>query len=262
MSIMLNYVSKQGDAYLDEIRWLLDEKYHGVMNLEAERDIERIKQGEPVAYVIGFVDFLGCKIDLSKRPLIPRPETEFWTEQAITDVKHRVFNIGEVRCLDIFAGSGCVGVAVLRNVPGATVDFVDSEDRAIEQIRMNCGLNNIDPSRYKIIKSDLFNNLDGTYDYILANPPYIGEEDKHEVEKSVLKYEPSQALFGGHNGLSIIESFLDQAKKYLNSDAKIYMEFGKSQKDEIEKILINKGYSRFSFHRDQFGRWRYLVLQM
>ena len=251
-------MAKQGEDYSQEIGWLLKEKYDGVDSPETQADIERIKQDEPVAYVIGFVDFLGCRIDLSQRPLIPRPETEFWVEQVIADVKHRVFN--KVRCLDMFAGSGCIGLGVLKNVPTATVDFVDSEDMAIEQITINCESNNIDPSRYRIIKSDIFENIKGTYDYILANPPYIAEGKKDEVEESVLVHEPHEALFGGSNGLILIETFLDQVKKYLNRGAKVYMEFGKDQKDEIEKILIDRGYSNFNFHRDQFGEWRSVEL--
>ena len=236
-----------------EIQWLLKEKYGDIVSAEAERDIERIKQGEPVAYIIGFVDFLGCKIDLSQRTLIPRPETEFWVEQAIADVKHSVLD--KIKCLDMFAGSGCIGVAVLKNVPESIVDFADLNESAIKQIEINCKLNNIDQSRYNIIKSDMFKNIGKTYDYIFANPPYIAENNKDEVQESILKHEPHSALFAGEDGLKYVEPFLHEAEKYLNPGGKIYMESGEDQKDAIEEIIKN-----VNFFQDQFGKWRYSVL--
>src|SRR3989344_3519296 len=127
---------------------------------------------EPEAYILGSVDFLKCKIDLSKRPLIPRVETEFWVEKAIKVIQAREA-IEAIRCLDIFAGSGCIGISVLKAIPLATMDFVDIDERATEQIAINSKLNNIDTSRFQIIKSDVFENVSGSYDYIFANPPYV-----------------------------------------------------------------------------------------
>lgn len=211
---------------------------------------------EPAAYVIGFVDFLGCKIDLSERPLIPRTETEFWVEQAVTMIYHSVSK--EVRCLDIFAGSGCIGIAVLRKLPTAIVDFIDSDPKAVRQIQINCKLNNVDPSRYRIIRSDIFENVHASYDYIFANPPYVAEERRENVQDSVLDYEPHTALFSGPDGLGHIKRFLDKAKEHLNKGGKVYLEFDEHQKDKIEEILREKSFKEISFHRDQFGRWRYL----
>ena len=252
--------------YQTEINWLLKEKYGGIGGgVEANRDVERIKRGEPVSYVIGFIDFLNCKIDLSQRPLIPRPETEFWVEKAIADIQRSALNKESIKCLDMFAGSGCIGVAVLKNVPAATVDFIDSEGEALKQIQINCELNNIDTNRGHIIKSDMFGASTGglgTYDHIFANPPYIGENKKDEVQESVLKYEPRGALFAGEDGLKYIRSFLREAKKYLNKSGKIYMEFGINQKESIEQILQDLDYKKINFFQDQFQMWRYLVLAL
>ena len=243
-----------------EIRWLVKEKYGGVMNEAAQIDIARIKQGEPVAYVIGFVDFLGCKIDLSKRLLIPRLETEFWVEQVIGDINKDTS--ARIKCLDMFAGSGCIGIAVLKNVPSTTVDFVDCDARAITQVAINCKLNDIDVSRRQIIKSNMFEHVnDLSYDYIFANPPYIAEERINGIQKSVLNYEHRAALLGGSDGLFYIKKFLDQSKVHLNHGGKIYMEFDSPQQDEIEKILTNNSYDEFKFFQDQFKNRRYLVLR-
>ena len=239
-----------------EIGWLLKEKYGSQMSEVAEADIARIKRGEPVAYVIGFVDFLGCKIDLSRRPLIPRAETEFWVERAINEIENSKAKY--IKYLDIFAGSGCIGISILKKFREATVDFVDRESAAIEQIKINCELNTIDSSRYQIIQSDIFENVEGSYDYILANPPYIAESKKSDVQGSVLVYEPHRALFGGVEGLDCIERFLDQARKHLNKNGKIYLEFGSNQKEDIEKILRDMSFGNVEFYQDQFKKWRYL----
>lgn len=259
---MFNAMTKQDDNYKQEINWLLEEKYHGVMSDEVRVDITRIKQGEPVAYVIGFVDFLGCKIDLSERPLIPRPETEFWVEQVIQDMSGRGNISTGIKCLDIFAGSGCIGVSVLKNVLSSTVDFVDYDINAIKQIEINCELNGISSSRWRIIKSDMFKHVDDTYDYILANPPYIAESKNDDVQESVLTHEPHKALFAGRDGLLYIRTFLNEAWKHLNKNGKIYMEFDTHEKNEIEKILVDNNFSNFNFHHDQFQMWRHVSLSL
>jgi release factor glutamine methyltransferase len=270
-----------------EEQWLLKEKYSGKATKKFYADVKRLNAGEPLDYVIGFTEFLGCKIDLSQKPLIPRPETEFWVENALQDICQLAVKKSSVRCLDLFSGSGCIGVAVLAKtavllcLPAgrqATFDFADSDKRCLEQIKINCKINNIDKKRYKIIKSDLFNNIKNKYDFILANPPYIPTKNKKKVQKSVLKYEPKKALFGGADGMFYINKFLKQAKKYLNPGGIIYMEFDGSagspqvspQKGAIEKLLrtLRRGsgrfcgteYSNFEFKKDQYGKYRWVVI--
>ncbi len=239
-----------------EIEWLLDEKYGGEMSELAKRDIKRLEKGEPVDYVIGFVNFLGCKIDLSLKPVIPRPETEYWAGEAIENIKQKDEGL---KVLDIFSGSGCVGIAVLKNVNGAVVDFADKENKFLEQIKINLKIGGINKERFSIIESDVFQNIRGKYDFILANPPYIAKARKDKVQKSVLKYEPAIALFGGKDGFFYIKKFLEEAKKHLNKNGKIYMEFDSFQKRELEKLLNSLGYKSFIFKKDQYGKWRYLI---
>ena len=151
-------------------------------------------EDQPIEYVRGFTNFLGCKIDLSKKPLIPRVETEFWVKKAIQNMSYnyKTFANRKTRVLDIFAGSGCIGIAVLKHIKNAEVDFADIEDRGVG---------------HKTIKSDVFSNIKGKYDFIFANPPYIPTNNKNLIQKSVLKYEPRRALFGGGDGLFYIRKF-------------------------------------------------------
>lgn len=221
-----------------EISWLLKEKYNGSPSEKFYKDVVRLKAGEPVDYVIGFAEFLGCKIDLSKRPLIPRVETEYWVREAIKEMKGR-------RILDMFAGSGCIGIAILRHVKNAKVDFADKHKYF---------------NSPNFIKSDIFSNIRGKYDYIFANPPYIPKTRKKKLPKSVVNFEPKQALFGGKNGLYFIKRFLCQARAHLNKNGKIFIEFDSPQKKEIEKLIKKFGYKNFQFHHDQFGKWRWVAI--
>lgn len=240
-----------------EVNWLLKEKYSGKLSPALYKDIKRLKRGEPLDYVIGFTYFLGYRVDLSQKPLIPRPETEYWVEEAIEEL--RIKN-GELRILDIFAGSGCIGIAILKHIKNAKVNFAEKDKRFLKQIEINLKLNHIDKKRYYLIQSDVFNNIKGKYDYIFANPPYISKKKLNKVQKSVLKFEPKSTIFGGKNGLFYIKRFLKNAKNYLKKDGEIYMELDSYQKGKIAKILKKFNYKNYQFHKDQYGKWRYLIV--
>ena len=217
---------------------------------------------EPIDYTIGHSDFLNLKVDLSLRPLIPRAETEYWTDLAIKVIKVKVPVLSKVEVLDIFAGSGCIGLAVAKNVPEAHVNFAEVEPKLIEQIKFNATLNNISPDRFNLIQSDIFSNIpaEKKYDFILANPPYIPEGRKGELDKSVTDYEPHSALFSGADGLGLIKKFLAGARNFLAPAGEIWLEFDISQKETLEKLLPEFGYQTFTFHKDQYDRWRFVVI--
>lgn len=250
--------AKKNQRFKQQAAWLLKEKYNNQLTPEAQKDIGRLKKGEPIDYVIGFKEFLGCRIDLSFRPLIPRPETEYWVEKAIADIKQSRWQ--PVVCLDIFAGSGCIGLAILKNIPRSQVAFADINRQNLLQIETNLKLNQIQTQTYSLIQSDIFQNIKNNYNYILANPPYIAYHNKNKVQKSVLDFEPHQALFAKNNGLDYIKKFLSQARKYLTKNGKIYLEFDNCQKESVKKILAQCHYSDYHFYKDQFNKWRYLTV--
>lgn len=233
---------------------LAKDKYKFKITRRWLSDIKRLQNGEPLDYIIGWRPFLNCRIDLSYRPLIPRPETEYWTEKLISQLKT---GKREVKVLDIFAGSGCIGVAILKNIKKVKVDFADNDKLALKQIRKNLKINHLAAGRYRVISSDVFKNLNGKYDIIAANPPYIAFSRKNKVAKEVLRFEPHQAIFAGRKGLFYIEKIFKQAESYLKPKGEIWLEFDAPQKPAITKIARHYGY-QCDFFKDQFNRWRYL----
>ena len=243
-----------------------------------QQKIKRLNRTvEPLEYIKGYTSFLGCKIDLSKKPLIPRTETEYWVARAIKDILKYSSISGCSGCkknkiLDVFAGSGCIGIAVLKHVKNVHVTFADSEKNCIEQIKINLKLNNLKLNNLKlntyrtirtnggmVVRSDIFAGLgQQEFDYIFANPPYIPTKNKNLVQKSVLENEPHQALFAGEDGLFYIKKFLKQAKNYLNKNGVIFMEFDPPQKIEIENLIKINNYKNWTFYKDQFNKYRWV----
>ena len=217
------------------------------------------------------VKFLNCKIDLSKRVFQPRIETEFWVRKALKELTENCSPL--VFVLDIFAGTGCIGIAILKSFKNSRVDFVDISKKAIGQIKINLKLNlprtelvlvrgKIPKIRYKIYKSNIFEKIKGEkYDFIFANPPYVAKERLNEVERSVLKYEPKRAFLAGKKGFLYIKKFLKEAKKFLKPNGTIYFEFDPQQKTDIEKIL-EKDHKNVKFFKDQFKTYRWTKISL
>lgn len=248
-----------------ESRWLLADKYNGIESDEFRHDLKLLQEGVPLAYIIGWTPFLGTKIWLDTVPLIPRLETEFWVEKAITEIKR-----SEVRpliVLDLCAGSGCVGVAVLKHVPNSVVHFAELVDDHHQTIRKNIievigdrlpartypsGTGGLVTERSKQIGGDLFEFVTDKYDYILTNPPYIDPELSERVESSVSLHEPSVALYGGAGGMEIIERIIREAPKHLNPGGVLYVEHEPEQEEKIKTIA-----PQAEIYEDQFRVKRY-----
>lgn len=233
-----------------EIQWLLNDKHNGIQSDAFHADIKRLESGEPLAYIIGWVPFCGTKIYLDSHPLIPRPETEYWTKLAIDEVKEKE----APRILDLCAGSGCVGVAVMKAIPESKVDFVEIDESHHPTILKNIRDNGIDENRARIFGGGLFENVTDQYDVILTNPPYINPELSDRIGESVRDQEPDLALFGGNGGMELIGKILAQIPQFLKPSGVLYMEHEPEQADEIQRLL-----SGIVSHKDQFGVVRFSV---
>jgi release factor glutamine methyltransferase len=239
----------------DEAR-LLKEKYGGVHSAEFLKDCGRLQNGEPLAYVIGTIPFLDTIIHLDSRPLIPRAETEFWTERAIAAINRSGRN--EPAVLDLCAGSGAIGIAVAKAIPAAQVTFAELEKKHLPTIEKNLDANGISCTCYKVFASDLFENVPGTFDFILSNPPYI-DPAIDRAEESVKRYEPYTALYGGAHGMELIERIVIESPMHVRNGGQLWIEHEPEQVTRIHELAREHSFV-VSTCKDQYGVDRYSIL--
>jgi release factor glutamine methyltransferase len=237
--------------------WVLNEKYNGVETPDFFRDVERLERGEPVAYVIGWIPFLGSHIKLNHRPLIPRPETEFWTDEALKILEAKHSHIQPLNLADLYAGSGCIGVSALRRFPKARVTFVDIGQDECTQVHENILANVYHPNRASVVRGDATTSLGGPYDAIFANPPYI-DQASNTTDMSVHTWEPHRALYAPELGLSEIRKLLEVAGTHLKDDGMLFIEFAKDQEVAIANLSAAKNWN-IQFRKDQYDVIRWLV---
>lgn len=245
-----------------EEQWLLEEKYKGTESEAFRSDLARLQAGEPLGYLIGSVPFLNCTIHLDSHPLIPRVETEFWTEKAIAEIKR--INLPTPHVLDLCAGSGAIGVAIVKTIPEAQVTFAEIDPSHLPTIQNNL-MGNLSAYsnrlEYAVVESDLFENIESTFDFILTNPPYI-DPQVDRAEPSVKMHEPHVALYGGAGGMECIEKIINQAPAHLNKGGQLWIEHEPEQSTSIQELADKAGFT-CSTHTDQYNVERYstLVLQ-
>lgn len=190
--------------------------------------INRRILGEPLQYILGEWSFMGYSFYVSPDCLIPRQDTETLAELAISEVLRHSYNT----VLDMCTGSGCIGISIAAKT-AAKVTLSDISEAALEIAKKNAERNNVDAD---IIKSDLFESIEGTFDMICINPPYLSEEEMNSLQRE-LTFEPSLALYGGTDGLDFYRRISESYQKYLNDGGILLMEIGYSQSEEVSKML-------------------------
>lgn len=219
---------------------------------------ERRLAGEPVAYITGSWEFYGVPLEVSRDVLIPRPDTEVMVEAAVKLFEGRN---GRPRILDLCTGSGCVGIALAVQMPGARVVLVDNDHKALSLCRRNVQLNGLDV-RVMCIDADVTQKppmLLGKFDLITCNAPYIPTAEIETLDGSVKDYEPYQALDGGADGLDIIRPVIALWKSVLKDRGTIMLEIGEGQSLEVQMLLTQAGFTHVGALRDTGGTDRIIV---
>lgn len=242
--------------WMDDKSLLIRDKYRGDPDAPGVADdLSRLASGEPLAYVIGNIPFLGLSIGLASRPLIPRPETEWWAEELCAHVGGK-----PLRVFDLCAGSGAVGLSVLKHCPNARVSFGELMPAHARQIRENLEANGLDASRASIEVSDLFAAFPGErFDIIAANPPYIPHG--RVLDGSVAGFEPAEALFSGENGLDLIRRIVTEAPRHLSERGELWLECDASNIGAARELSA-RAFARAEIRTDQYGRERLLVAEL
>jgi len=193
-----------------------------------EEGLQRLENGEPVQYIVGNVDFYGYILNVNKNVLIPRFETEELVSRTIKYIKKYLNK--KVNILDIGTGSGCIPI-VLKDKLDSNIDAVDISEEALSLAKINASRYNLDINFYR---SDVFSSVNGKYDVIISNPPYIDKSEN--IMELVYNNEPHLALFAENNGLYFYEKIIKESSRYLNDKFIIAFEIGYLQGDKIANI--------------------------
>ena len=205
-------------------------------NLAIRRRINR----EPVAYITGKREFWSEDFVVNHGTLVPRPETELLIYKVINFLKNKRINI-----LDIGTGSGCILLAILKELNLARGTGIDISQKAIQIAKVNSkNLNLFNRSKFKVFDLTKYNL--GKYDLIVSNPPYVPSKDIKELSKDIINFEPRIALDGGVDGLDLIKKVIYKSNHLLKKDGLLALEIGQNQYKRVSDILRYRGYREMS----------------
>lgn len=215
--------------------------------------LKKLKQGLPVQYIIGNVNFYGNTLKVNKNVLIPRFETEFLVEKTINYAKKYLKE--PIKIIDLGTGSGAIAITLKKKL-NSIVDAVDISEKALEIAKENAKTNNVE---INYIHSNMLEKINDKYDIIISNPPYISYND--EIEEIVKNNEPHIALYADNDGLKYYEAILEKAEKNIKRPGIIAFEIGMNQGEKIKKIAEkNLKNIKLKIEKDLNGKDRYLFI--
>ncbi|MBF0523058.1 MAG: peptide chain release factor N(5)-glutamine methyltransferase [Candidatus Omnitrophica bacterium] len=224
----------------------------------------RLASGEPLQYILGFSDFMGIKLFVDERVLIPRPETEILVEVAIEKAQ-ALKSQRPLRILDLGTGSGNVAIALAKNIPDALISTVDISYEAIELAEANARANGVH-EQVRFILRDMVNFLkeqqeaNCKFDLIISNPPYIPTFEIPRLPADVLK-EPRMALDGGDDGLDFYREIIALSVDLLDKGSFLLLEIGDGQAEKIHAMVkASEMYDQCVFQKDYVGTDRIAVM--
>ncbi|MDO5336721.1 MAG: peptide chain release factor N(5)-glutamine methyltransferase [Eubacteriales bacterium] len=249
------------DARLDA--WLLMEYVFGISRAwyyvhsreraneakipEYEALVQRRREHIPLQHLTNQAYFMGREFYVDKRVLIPRQDTEILVEEAGKHLR------SGMRILDMCTGSGCILYSLLLMQPESKGTGVDLSADALEVARLNQERLGISPDRAVLINSDLFQELTGSFDMIVSNPPYIPKGDIEDLAQEVREHDPLMALDGGEDGLGFYRQIAQAAPKYLEPSGWIFLEIGWNQGQAVEQLLSEAGFQAVCVKKDYAG---------
>lgn len=232
----------------------LDKKELIKLNKWNKLTMSLLEKDYPVQYIIGYVDFYGLKINVNEFTLIPRYETEYLIELTLKEIKK--MNLDNPKILDLCTGSGAIGLTLKSLLPSSEVTLSDISKDALMVANKNKNELNLDVN---IIESDLFKNIQGKFDIIISNPPYVMTNET--LPKDVL-YEPHLALYSGPKGIDHIEEIFKNIKSHLNNKYLIALEINEKSEPDITNLIktyFEKNIN-YKFMKDLAGKTRYLFI--
>lgn len=219
-------------------------------------DLNEYIAGKPIQYIVGVEWFYGYPLKVTEATLIPRPETEELVQRALAALEGK----GPQKVLDIGTGSGAIAIAMKRERPQDEVTATDISEEALAVAKENAKNLHAD---IRFLQGNLLEPVQlETFDCIISNPPYIGEDEIDLMDKSVLDYEPHTALFAENNGLDLYEKMAFELPFYLKTDGYLFMEIGFGQGDKLLE-LYRKAFpdKMVTIEKDLSGLDRMLIVK-
>ncbi|MGH9602019.1 MAG: peptide chain release factor N(5)-glutamine methyltransferase [Terriglobales bacterium] len=194
-------------------------------------------RGRPSQYITGHQEFWGLDLIVSPAVLIPRPETEHVVETVLELVRDAAPS-AQLRIVDVGTGSGCIALALAKELPRAEVHALDISAAALEIARANAARLELG-GRIAFQQSDLLTALppEAQLDFVVSNPPYVGEAEPEKVQREVREFEPRVAVFAGEKGLEVYQRLIPQAKERLKPGGWLVMEIGYSIEEAVRALL-------------------------
>ena len=215
--------------------------------------IARLKNHEPIQYIMGETEFYGLLLKVNKHTLIPRPETEELVEWILTNSEFRIQNS---ELLDIGTGSGCIAISLAKNHPNSKISALDISEEALKIAHENAERNKV---QIEFFQTDILKtqSLPKQFDVIVSNPPYVRELEKKQMQQNVLSFEPDSALYVKDDDPLLFYRAISQlAKTYLKPSGKLFFEINEYLADEMSLLLENEGFKSIEVKKDIFGKNR------
>ena len=233
--------------------------------------LKKVKEGEPVAYILKEKEFYGLSFFVDNRVLVPRPETEQLVETVLSFLEEKYgvkrsrefeSDAEKFRILDVGTGSGNIAISLATNFQNLEAVALDVSDDAIEVARVNVNQHGVE-DRVELYQSDLLDAIeDGEkFHVIVANLPYIGTKTNSDVDENVEKHEPSSALFAGDDGLDLYLKMFKQIQEKNVSYDLIVGEFGSMQREDMEALLTDFFGQNWRIEKDLAGLDRMFVVE-
>ncbi len=226
----------------DELEVKDEEKFLAMLEKRAEH--------VPAQYIIGKTNFMGFDISVNENVLIPRQDTESVVEETLKKIPQ------SATVLDMCTGSGCIAIAIKKFRDDAKVFAADISRKALEVAKINIEDNNLD---IKLIESDLFENIEESFDVIISNPPYVTKNEYDELESEVKNFEPKLALVAGDDGLDIYKRLIPAAYDHLNDNGIISLEIGCNQAAAVSDLLKENNFRDIKVNKDLPGKDRNII---
>jgi release factor glutamine methyltransferase len=201
-----------------------------------EKALAQRSEGIPAQYITGHQEFWGMDLIVSPAVLIPRPETEHVIETVLACVG-RGPSPATLRIADVGTGSGCIALALAKELPQAEIHATDISPAALDIARANAARHQLQ-NRIHFYETDLLAETEkNTFDFVVSNPPYVGESEEDQVQLEVRKVEPRNAVFAGPTGLEVIERLVPQAREVLKPDGWLVMEISGTIAGRVQELL-------------------------